>query len=84
MRRQQSGENDLRRVQPSPKQLITWEANDPNNDVLQYSLSFRRIPGGDWIALKDHLTDPQFEWDTRTVADGRYEIKVTALSLIHI
>ena len=41
-------------------------------------MSFRRIPGGDWIALKDHLADPQFEWDTRTVADGRYEVKVTA------
>lgn len=74
----QPGENDLRRVQPSPKQLITWEASDPNNDVLQYSLFFRRIPGGEWLPLKDHLTDPQFEWDTRTVADGRYEVKVTA------
>ena len=75
---QPAGDNELRRVQPSPKQLITWEASDPNGDVLQYSLAFRRIPGGDWIPLKDKLTDPQFEWDTRTVADGRYEIKVTA------
>jgi hypothetical protein len=74
----QPGDNDLRRVQPSPKQLITWEASDPNNDALLYSLSFRRTPGGEWIPLKDHLTDPQFEWDTRTVADGRYEVKVTA------
>jgi hypothetical protein len=28
--------------------------------------------------LKDKLTDATFSWDTRTVADGRYEIRVTA------
>ena len=73
-----SGENELRRVQPTPRQLIAWEASDPNNDALQFSLYFRRTPGGPWILLKDKLTDPQFEWDTRSVADGRYEVKVVA------
>ena len=72
------GENELRRVQPSPKQTIAWEASDPNNDALQYTLYFRRTPSGPWILLKDKLTEPQFEWDTRTVADGRYEVKVVA------
>jgi hypothetical protein len=73
-----AGENDLRRVQPTPHQTITWEASDPNSDALQYSLSFRRLPGGPWILLKDKLTDATFDWDTRTVADGRYEVKVVA------
>jgi hypothetical protein len=72
------GENELRRVQATPRQSITWEASDPNNDALLYSLYFRRTPGGPWILLKDKLTDTQFEWDTRTVADGRYEVKVIA------
>lgn len=72
------GANDLRRVQPTPRQAIAWEASDPNNDALQYSLYFRRLPGGPWILLKDKLTDPQFEWDTRSVADGRYLVKVVA------
>lgn len=72
------GENDLRRVQPSPRQTIAWEASDPNNDALQYTLYFRRTPGGPWILLKEKLTESQFEWDTRTVADGRYEVKVVA------
>lgn len=70
--------NDLRRVQPTPKQTIAWEATDPNNDALQYSLFFRRLPAEPWILLKDKLTDPQFEWDTRSVADGRYVVKVVA------
>jgi hypothetical protein len=72
------GENELRRVEASHRQMIMWEASDPNNDALQYTLYFRRTPGGPWILLKDKLTDPQFEWDTRSVADGRYEVKVVA------
>jgi hypothetical protein len=28
--------------------------------------------------LKDKLTDPTFTWDTKGVADGRYEVKVVA------
>jgi len=71
-------ENELRRVQATPRQTITWEASDPNNDALVYSLFFRRLPGGQWIQLKDKLTDAQFDWDTRTIADGRYEVKVVA------
>ena len=73
-----AGENELRRVEHNPKQVITWEASDPNNDALQYALYFRRAPAGPWILLKDRLTEPQFEWDTRTVADGRYQVKVVA------
>jgi len=71
-------ENELRRVVPTPRQVIAWEASDPNNDVLEYTLYFHRAPAGPWIMLKDKLTEPQFEWDTRQVADGRYEVKVVA------
>ncbi len=30
------------------------------------------------MMLKDKLTETTYEWDTRTVADGRYEVKVVA------
>ena len=73
-----AGENELRRVEPSHRQMITWEASDPNNDALQYTVYSRRSPSGPWILLKDKLNEPQFDWDTRTVADGRYEVKVVA------
>jgi hypothetical protein len=59
-------------------QTITWEASDPNEDELTYSLSFRRGSTGKWILIKDKLKEATFEWDTRTVADGRYEIRVAA------
>jgi hypothetical protein len=59
-------------------QTINWDASDPNGDALVYSLFYRTGPKAPWILLKDKLKDTNFEWDTRSVADGRYEIKVVA------
>jgi WD40 repeat protein len=59
-------------------QTITWEADDPNEDDLGYSLYFRRGSTGKWILIKDKLKEATYEWDTRSVADGRYEIRVVA------
>jgi hypothetical protein len=59
-------------------QTISWDASDPNGDTLTYSLYFRLEQNGPWILLKDKLKDPTFEWDTRAVADGRYQVKVVA------
>jgi hypothetical protein len=59
-------------------QTITWDASDPNNDALTYTLYFRRDPQGPWVLLKDKLTQTSFDWDTRTVADGNYLVKVVA------
>ena len=59
-------------------QEISWEASDPNEDGLVYSLHFRTGSRSPWILLKDKLTEATYEWDTRSVADGRYEIRVSA------
>jgi hypothetical protein len=59
-------------------QTISWEAEDANGDTLQYSLYFRSGSKAPWILLKDKLTDTHFDWDTRSVADGRYEVRVIA------
>jgi hypothetical protein len=65
-------------VAANSRLTITWEATDPNEDVLEYRLYFRQGNRGPWILLKDKLKDPTYEWETRTVGDGRYEIKVEA------
>jgi hypothetical protein len=57
-------------------QTVSWEASDPNDDDLEYSLYYRIGQTGPWILLKDRLVENQFEWDTRSVADGRYQIRV--------
>ncbi len=65
--------------QPHSSHLtIAWEAADPNNDLLSYSLFFRRVGEEPWILLKDKLSEATFDWETRSVADGRYEVKVVA------
>ena len=59
-------------------QTITWDASDPNNDPLIFSLYYRQGISAPWILLKDKLKDNGYEWDTRSVADGRYQVKVVA------
>jgi streptogramin lyase len=53
-------------------------AADDNKDTLEYTLEFRKMGRTLWIPLKDELEASRFEWDSRTVEDGRYEVRVTA------
>jgi hypothetical protein len=62
---------------PATIHTISWDASAANNDPLRYTIYFR-IGSGSWTLLKDNLTDTSYDWDTRTVADGRYEVKVVA------
>jgi hypothetical protein len=57
---------------------IAYKATDGNNDKLIYKIDFRKIPRKNWIELKDEIETDNFEWDGRTVEDGRYEVRVTA------
>ncbi len=57
---------------------IEWDASDPNDDPLIYTLDFRQGTQGKWILLKDNVRESSYSWDTRTVADGRYEVRVSA------
>ena len=57
---------------------IKWETSDPNNDRLVYTLHYRLGHLGPWILLKDKLTETSFTWETRKMADGRYQVRVTA------
>jgi len=57
---------------------ITYKANDVNGDKLIYSIDFRKVGRTRWIRLKDKLEANSFEWDSKTVEDGRYEIRVVA------
>ena len=60
------------------KYSITWEATDANDDALAYNLYFRAGSRSPWILMKDKLTATTHEWETRTVADGTYQVKVQA------
>jgi hypothetical protein len=57
---------------------ISYKAKDDNGDVLIYKIDFRKIGRESWIELEKDIETDSFEWDGRTVEDGRYEIRATA------
>ena len=62
------------------KGLLTfvWRAEDDNRDDLSYDVSYRREGETTWKPLKRGLTDPILVWDTTSVPNGRYSIRVVA------
>ena len=61
-----------------PVLMIQWQAQDPNGDALRFDLYFRGQGESNWILLEKDLVRPEYAWDTGTVADGWYELKVVA------
>jgi len=57
---------------------ISHATKDDNGDKLVYKIDFRKLGRTNWIELKDELEAASFEWDGKTVEDGRYEVRVTA------
>jgi outer membrane protein assembly factor BamB len=57
---------------------ISYKAEDDNDDKLIYEIAFRKVGRAGWIELKDEVESDSYEWDGKTVEDGRYEIRVIA------
>ncbi len=56
---------------------IEWEATDDNGDRLLYHLDYQPLGSDNWIELVDNLTETSHEWDTRTIPDGPYRLRIT-------
>jgi sugar lactone lactonase YvrE len=67
-----------RRMYQKGLQTFVWKAEDPNDDRLQYDILYRREGDTAWKALKRGLSDPIVVWDTTSVPDGTYVIKIAA------
>jgi hypothetical protein len=67
-----------RRMFQKGLQTLAWKAEDADGDRLIYSLQYRREGDQVWQNLRSGLTDSIFVWDTTTVADGRYVVRLTA------
>jgi hypothetical protein len=63
-----------------PRFELGWTATDPNHDTLTYRLAIRKEGWPDWIAIggPEPLSQRSFEWDTTTVPDGVYRLRVSA------
>jgi len=67
-----------RRIFQKGLQAFAWKAEDDNDDKLQYDVLYRREGETGWKTLKRGLTDQLFVWDTTSVPDGTYILRVVA------
>ncbi len=57
---------------------VLWTAHDDNDDDLRYAVYFRGENEHDWKLLKDNLDQKFYAWDTTTMPDGAYYLKIVA------
>jgi hypothetical protein len=59
-------------------QSVLWSAHDDNDDELRFSVYFRGEDQREWLLLKDNLEQRFYSWDTTSMPDGAYYLKVVA------
>lgn len=60
----------------SGKVKLEWKMDDPDRDKLLATILVRPRGGRDFRVLKGNLTDPLYEWDTKSLDDGAYDLRV--------
>jgi WD40 repeat protein len=73
------------RFEPPPQgsmqkgyQTVVWTAHDDNEDEMRYAVYFRGENEHEWKLLKDNLEQKFYSWDTTTLPDGAYYLKIIA------
>jgi outer membrane protein assembly factor BamB len=59
-------------------QSVLWSAHDDNDDDLIFAVYYRVEGEQSWRLLKDKLTQRFYSWDTTTMPDGAYYLKIVA------
>jgi hypothetical protein len=59
-------------------QSVLWSAHDENDDDLKFAVYFRGENQKDWLLLKDNLEQRFYSWDTASMPDGAYYLKIVA------
>jgi len=59
-------------------QTFSWKADDPNGDTLLYDVFYRPVGDTRFRPLRKGIPEPVLAWDTSTVPNGRYLIRVLA------
>jgi hypothetical protein len=67
-----------RRTYQKGLETLVWKADDENDDDLVYDVLYRREGETAWTALRRAVTDPILVWDTTTMPNGTYFVKVVA------
>jgi hypothetical protein len=67
-----------RRLYQRGIQTFSWRGEDPNGDPLVYEVFYRPALESSWRPLRKGLSDAVLAWDTSTVPNGRYVLKIVA------
>lgn len=73
-----AGPSYSRRLYQKGLQAFFWRAEDANDDPLQYAAFYRRADDTAWYSLRESIAEPILVWDTSSVPDGAYVIKIVA------
>jgi hypothetical protein len=57
---------------------IQWKGSDPNGDALVYQVDLRAEGTDTWMSVGKDLDATSFTWDTHSIPDGRYRVRVRA------
>lgn len=75
----QSASSSLgRRSYQKGLQTLAWRADDENDDDLTYEVDYRREGESAWKVLRKDVDDNVLVWDTTTVPNGTYFVRVIA------
>lgn len=67
-----------RRTYQKGLQTLVWRAADDNEDELSFEVRYRREGEATWKVLREGLTDPILVFDTTTLPNGTYFVKIVA------
>jgi hypothetical protein len=68
----------VRKLYEGGARTVSWEADDPDADVLSYALEIRREGTSVWVPLARDLEESFHGWDARAWSDGLYRVRLTA------
>ncbi|MDE3104406.1 MAG: hypothetical protein KGK08_04445 [Acidobacteriota bacterium] len=57
---------------------VRWQAHDDSGDALQFSVWYRGTGETNWRLLKDKISDRFYSFDSTTLPDGEYTLRVMA------
>ncbi len=55
-----------------------WAASDENGDTLSYKVEIKGVQEKEWKLLKDNVREKHIAFDSTTLPDGEYLLRVTA------
>ena len=67
-----------RRTYQKNLQTFVWRADDENDDELVYDVLYRREGETEWTPLRRGVDEAIFVWDTTTVPNGTYFVRIVA------